>query len=355
MLTRRDFLQDVRRLLALAPTRPRLPRPHGPGRGRAGRDGRVLVVVQLDGGNDGINTVVPFADEGYAKHRKALRLPAEQLAQARRRGRPAPGAARRAASCWRPGGWRSCRGSATRTRAGRTSRAWPSGTRPGSTREEHTRARLARPRPRRGRRPATASGVPARRADGRPRRRCAAGGASPRRSSRLEDFALPSGRRIRPRLGPRAAGDDLAAFVRRQHARRLRRPPTALAELARAGDDGRSVPRHRPGATGCAWSPGCSRPGSARASSTPCRAATTPTPPSSARTPALLAELAGALAAFLDDLAAAKLADRVAVLAFSEFGRRVAENGSAGTDHGTAGPVFLAGRRQAGLVGARPA
>ena len=57
----------------------------------------------------------------------------------------------------------------------------------------------------------------------------------------------------------------------------------------------------------------------------------------------LLAELFGALRAFLDDLAAARLADRVLVLAFSEFGRRVAENGTAGTDHGTAGPVFLAG------------
>jgi len=31
------------------------------------------------------------------------------------------------------------------------------------------------------------------------------------------------------------------------------------------------------------------------------------------------------------------------VLVFSEFGRRVAENGSNGTDHGTAGPVLLAG------------
>jgi uncharacterized protein (DUF1501 family) len=37
------------------------------------------------------------------------------------------------------------------------------------------------------------------------------------------------------------------------------------------------------------------------------------------------------------------LADRVLVLCFSEFGRRVQENGSQGTDHGTAGPVFLAG------------
>ena len=50
---------------------------------------------------------------------------------------------------------------------------------------------------------------------------------------------------------------------------------------------------------------------------------------------ALLEELSGALKAFLDDLAAAKLADRILVLCFSEFGRRVQENGS-GTDHGPA-------------------
>src|SRR5262249_37905023 len=43
------------------------------------RDGRVLVVIQLDGGNDGINTVVPFKEEGYARHRQSLRLPAAQL------------------------------------------------------------------------------------------------------------------------------------------------------------------------------------------------------------------------------------------------------------------------------------
>jgi uncharacterized protein (DUF1501 family) len=69
----------------------------------------------------------------------------------------------------------------------------------------------------------------------------------------------------------------------------------------------------------------------------------------------LLGELSGALKAFLDDLAAARLAERVAVLLFSEFGRRVQENGSAGTDHGTAGPVFLAGPGvKGGLVGATP-
>jgi uncharacterized protein (DUF1501 family) len=69
----------------------------------------------------------------------------------------------------------------------------------------------------------------------------------------------------------------------------------------------------------------------------------------------LLFELSGALKAFLDDLAAAKLAERVAVLCFSEFGRTVKENGSAGTDHGTAGPVFLAGAPvKGGVVGKTP-
>jgi uncharacterized protein (DUF1501 family) len=43
------------------------------------QDGRVLVIVQLDGGNDGINTVVPYNDEGYAKNRQALRLSTDKL------------------------------------------------------------------------------------------------------------------------------------------------------------------------------------------------------------------------------------------------------------------------------------
>ena len=69
----------------------------------------------------------------------------------------------------------------------------------------------------------------------------------------------------------------------------------------------------------------------------------------------LLEELSASLRAFLDDLAASRLADRVLVLVFSEFGRRVAENGSKGTDHGTAGPVLLAGPCvRPGLHGAYP-
>jgi len=69
----------------------------------------------------------------------------------------------------------------------------------------------------------------------------------------------------------------------------------------------------------------------------------------------LLREYSDALKSFLDDLKKAGLADRVVVMTFSEFGRRVHENNSAGTDHGTAGPVFLAGESvKAGLMGAAP-
>jgi uncharacterized protein (DUF1501 family) len=68
----------------------------------------------------------------------------------------------------------------------------------------------------------------------------------------------------------------------------------------------------------------------------------------------LLREFSDALKAFVHDLRASGLDERVVVLAFSEFGRRVKENDSQGTDHGTAGPVFLAGSPvQGGLLGNR--
>lgn len=58
----------------------------------------------------------------------------------------------------------------------------------------------------------------------------------------------------------------------------------------------------------------------------------------------LLGDVAGSLAAFQQDLEERGLSDRVVVLAWSEFGRRVVENASAGTDHGKAGTVFLVGK-----------
>lgn len=70
---------------------------------------------------------------------------------------------------------------------------------------------------------------------------------------------------------------------------------------------------------------------------------------------ALLRELSGALNAFVQDLDEHGHGDRVLTMSFSEFGRRLQENASEGTDHGAAAPVFLAGNQvKAGLIGKHP-
>jgi uncharacterized protein (DUF1501 family) len=62
-----------------------------------------------------------------------------------------------------------------------------------------------------------------------------------------------------------------------------------------------------------------------------------------------------AVGAFCRDMQAQGNFDRVLLLTFSEFGRRVAQNASAGTDHGAAAPLFLfGGALKGGLVGKHP-
>jgi uncharacterized protein (DUF1501 family) len=58
----------------------------------------------------------------------------------------------------------------------------------------------------------------------------------------------------------------------------------------------------------------------------------------------LLMYTADAVRAFMQDIARIGRGDDVAVMMFTEFGRRVEENGSLGTDHGTATPMFLFGK-----------
>ncbi len=66
----------------------------------------------------------------------------------------------------------------------------------------------------------------------------------------------------------------------------------------------------------------------------------------------LLKGFSDAVTAFQGEMEAIGKADKVIVLAFSEFGRRVEENASQGTDHGSAGPMFLVGSRvKGGLYG----
>ena len=69
----------------------------------------------------------------------------------------------------------------------------------------------------------------------------------------------------------------------------------------------------------------------------------------------LLNRLGGAINAFIEDVSHHGHGDRVVVMSFSEFGRRVKENASKGTDHGAAAPMILAGNRvKPGLIGRHP-
>ena len=353
METRRRFLaRSVRdsTLIALAPTLPgflaRTAQAAGPE-----KDGRILVVLQLDGGNDGINTVVPFKDEGYAKHRKAIRLPEKRLIQINSEVGLHP----------------SMADAGRLLESGRL--AIVSGVGYPNPNRSHFRSMAIWQSARLDERDHTELGWVGRGLDEGPPTRDGApaamliGADSPplairgRRSisaalDRLDDYALIDKEAETHPIGSPSAGDDLGQFLRRSlldaytTADRLEavaRPrgdaPYPRSELARrlnltarlikaglgtrayyleqGGYDthGYQIPQHAP----------------------------------------LLEELSASLRAFLDDLAGARLADRVLVLVFSEFGRRVAENGSKGTDHGTAGPVLLAGPRvRPGLHGAYP-
>src|SRR3954462_2142282 len=72
MLSRRRFLQSSA-LVAFAPVVPAfLPRLAWAAEPQ--KDARILVVIQMDGGNDGLNTVIPFQSDAYAKARPTLKL-----------------------------------------------------------------------------------------------------------------------------------------------------------------------------------------------------------------------------------------------------------------------------------------
>lgn len=68
----------------------------------------------------------------------------------------------------------------------------------------------------------------------------------------------------------------------------------------------------------------------------------------------LLENFSSSLARFQNELKRDGLADRVVTMVFSEFGRRVGENASGGTDHGTAAPMFLVGEPVAAGLHGRP-
>ncbi len=313
------------------------------------KSGRILVTIQLDGGNDGINTVVPFGDEAYAKCRRELRLPTDKLLKI------GDGL----------GLHPSMRAAAELLESGRLAIVQGVGyPNPNRSHFESMNiwqtAKLGKPGP-------EVMGWLGRALDKAPAENGPSGVfvgdqnlplALFSRRATSASFADASDLVLTlPPPAPGSTGDfgdDLAAFVNRTvtsayatageieaasargRDRNARYPETGLAvrlELVarsiKAGSTARVFYVIQPGYD-------------SHAIQLPTQAQ-------------LLREFSGAVKAFLDDLAAAKLADRVVVLAFSEFGRRAEENGSLGTDHGTAGPVFVAGTSvKSGLVGKTP-
>ncbi|HEV3339566.1 MAG TPA: DUF1501 domain-containing protein, partial [Pirellulales bacterium] len=348
MLTRRNLLKRSS-LLALAPTVPgflaRLARAAEPK-----TDDLVLVVVQLSGGNDGVNTVVPFGDEGYAKHRERLRLPADRLHKLddhvalhpSMRGMADLFQTQRLAIVQGVGYPNPNRSHDVSMAIWHTARFDPA--------EHKGYGWLGRGLDR----------LPAR--QGAPAAMLVGDGPLPaavigRQSiagtfSRLDELAIqnPSARGA---LAADPPGDDLAAFVSRATvdayttadevtAAAARKQGTATYASSQLGQHlaliARLIEAELPTRVYYAVQGGYDT--HAVQMETHSR---------------LLGELSGALAGFLGDLKGAGLDDRVLVMVFSEFGRRVAENASAGTDHGTAAPVLLAGRGvKPGLIGAAP-
>jgi uncharacterized protein (DUF1501 family) len=87
--TRRVFLQKGLTLLAVAPTIPTFldqtvmalnnPLDSSLTQQASGKDGKILVVVQLSGGNDGLSTVIPYGDDVYYRARANISHPANQV------------------------------------------------------------------------------------------------------------------------------------------------------------------------------------------------------------------------------------------------------------------------------------
>ena len=341
MLTRRTFLKTAS-LLALAPTLPRFlaktARTAEPL-----RDGRVLVVVQLDGGNDALNTVVPHADPGYAKPRPTLKLAAKELVKLddavglHPSLKPLDGLLQQGQLAVIPGvTYPNPDRSHFRSMAiWQTARFDP---------EEHkSYGWLGRALDIVGGNAAVVSGGSLPMAL-RARRSAAVA------LTRPDDLLLSDPATATEALGSEMK-DDLLDFVRRQAVEGYAAADkiSGLAKASDASYPASELAQRLRLAAGLLKSDLGARILYTQQGSYDTHAAQRFIHAN------LLQEFAAAVQAFFADLQQAKLAERVVLLAFSEFGRTIKENGSAGTDHGTTGCVFVAGASvKGGLVGTMP-
>jgi uncharacterized protein (DUF1501 family) len=341
MLTRRSFLK-ASSLLALAPTLPaflaRTARAADPA-----SDGRVLVVIQLDGGNDALNTVVPHADPEYAKLRPGLKVAPKDVVKLNDAVglhpslKPLDGLLQKGRLALVPGvTYPNPNRSHFQSMAiWQTAKFDP---------EEHKGyGWLGRALDEMGGNSVLVGtgGVPT---TLRARRSAAISLARP------DDLMLSD-----PNLAKLAASGekqtDLLDFVRRQAVDGYS-AADRMAGLARNSDvvyPGTVLGDRLRLAAGLLKADLGARVFYAQQGGYDTHAT------QNFAHANLLREFATAVEAFFNDLDKAKLSDRVLLLAFSEFGRTIKENGSGGTDHGTTGAVFVAAPNvKSALVGTMP-
>ena len=342
MQNRRDFIK-ASALVSLSPALPTfLSKAALAATERKEDNGRILVVIQLDGGNDGINTVVPFNDEGYAEHRKELRLAAKDLIKLtddyafhpRLRsaselfedgrlsvvhgvGYPNPNRSHfESMAIWHAG---STEKELRHIGNGWIGDAISMGQLTSGPHAIHVGHEAL---------PVALQG-----------RRCTATTISNSADLQLRlDLADP----LAPMKGSATSNASLSDFLTKS----VSDAYVSAKELASATPSEATAryPNSRL-AMRLKLVGQMIKSGAAARVYYTLQSGYDTHAAQLASHANLLGELSSSLRAFMDDLKESRLDDRVVVMAFSEFGRRVKENASFGTDHGTAGPVFLAGTK----------
>lgn len=323
---------------------------------KTNRDGKVLVVIQMSGGNDGINTVVPYTDEGYSKHRSKLRLPTDRLIKIDDSIALHP-SMRPAADLLEDGKLAIIQGVGypNPSRSHDTSMAIWHSAEIGDENTLRSHGWLGKAmdsvQNQAGAKDNNDPDMVLLGDESQPlaiqSRRCTAV-----TFSNLTDLRLRGTHPIAAEQGtPNPSSHSLKRFVD-QTMQNARAAASALEQTIKQSHDGGAVyPSTQLGrrmqTISTLVKSGFQTPVYyAIQGGYDTHADQLPTHSR------LLREFSGAIKAFLDDLESSGLSDQVCVLGFSEFGRRIAENSSDGTDHGTAGPVFISGSQvRSGLIG----
>lgn len=355
MTTRRDFLKasSLVGLGATVPTFLARTALAAPEAGKPGAKDTILVVVQLTGGNDGLNTVIPYKDELYAKYRPTLKVPADQVKMVNDSIGLHPslsglaGLLEDKALCVVQGvGYPNPSQSHFRSMD-----IWQAA----STAESLTEGWVGKA--------LKAMNVPAFHVAGNNESAPLALTGSPARVpsiTSIEDFQLKladkAGKAVIEEAAKAGGKPGLLDFVQKTalntyaSSQKLQEigknyepktpyPATGLANrlklCAQLIDAGLGARVFYVSIDGFDTHANQGAQAGAHAN--------------------LLTEVSGAITAFYKDLAARGHKDRLLVMTFSEFGRRAKENGSKGTDHGSGAPMFLVGGKvKAGAVGDHP-